>query len=245
MKIGAYCESATVQEYVLSHAILMYSERSSSRTVFASVHDVETKKGTTSIQPGTPVSKSGLTKMLRTLAPENYAQPALFGNHILSQGNNHLVWFCKPQKRQVWFRTEQLGGDVSGLADLPGLVFVVTKDEWHVFAVKGVSRPRPSTPLYVAPFLNVWEGGNICTGNIKTPSGAERFSTEAWEEAFFRSYFTHPNQHGVGDLTKFKGGIFPLWRSLLKGKKFSTETLVPARVNLAQAFERTVCNGKS
>lgn len=245
MQVSATCTSARAKEYVLSNAILLYRDGTYGDTVFASVHDVKTKNGAKSIEAGTPVSKGALTELLQTLAPEDYAQPTLFGNHILSQGNGHLVWYCKPQKRQVWFKTEELGGEVSGMADLPGLVFFVTKTSWHVLAVKNRTRPMPGTPLYVSPFLNVWKGGKICTGNIATPEGAARFSTAAWEEAFFRSYFTHPNQHEPGALTKFKGGIFALWKSLLKGKKFSNDTLVPAKETLAQAFARTVCNDES
>lgn len=97
--------------------------------------------------------------------------------------------------------------------------------------------------MYVAPYLNVWAGGRICTGNIETPKGGLKFSTEEWEEAFFRSYFTHPNQHEKSALTKYRGGIFALWRALMKGRAFPTESLVRAGETLGQAFGRTVKHG--
>jgi PRTRC genetic system protein B len=167
----------------------------------------------------------------------------LLGDHILAKGSDHLAWYCKPQKRQVWFKNDELGQDVSATTDHPGLVFIIGKGHWYVFAVKGNERPTSGTPLFVSPYLNVWKGGHICTGNIETPKGAMKFSTEAWEEAFFRSYFTHPNQHEKGALTKYRGGIFALWRALMKGRAFPTKSLVSSGETLGQAFERTVKYG--
>lgn len=244
MQVPASCMSNTQKVYELSAAILLYRERGG-QTVFASAHDIKTSdEGKATIEAGTPVSKTGLVKMMQTLVPENYAPAELLGNHILAQGSDHLAWYCKSQKRRVWFKCAELGGEVAAKTDHPGLVFIIGKGHWYVFAVKGNKRPTSDTPLYVSPYLNVWKGGHICTGNIETPKGAMKFSTEAWEEAFFRSYFTHPNQHEKGALTKYRGGIFSLWRALMKGRAFPAESLVAAGETLGQAFERTVKNGQ-
>jgi len=244
MQVQAACVSGSQKVYGMSNAILLYSERGG-QTVFASVHDVSmSKEGVAKIEAGTPVSKAGLVKMMQSLVPEDYAPAELLGNHILAKGSDYLVWYSKPQKRHVWFKNDEIGHEVSANCHQPGLVFITSKEDWHVFAVKGNKRPTSSTPLYVAPYLNVWAGGRICTGNIETPKGGLKFSTEAWEEAFFRSYFTHPNQHGKGALTKYRGGIFSLWRSLMKGRAFPTESLVRAGETLGKAFERTVKHGQ-
>ena len=245
MQVQAACVSSAQKVYGMSHAILLYSERGG-QTVFASVHDIQTsKEGVATIAAGTPVSKTALVKMMQTLVPEDYVSAELLGNHILAKGSDYLVWYCKPQQRQMWFKCKEFGGEVSAKANHPGLVFIIGNGSWYVFAVKGNKRPTSSTPLYVAPYLNVWKGGRICTGNIETPKGELKFSTEAWEEAFFRSYFTHPNQHEKGALTSYRGGIFSLWRALMKGRAFPTESLVRAGETLGQAFERTVKHGQS
>ena len=245
MQVSAACVSSTQQVYEMSAAILLYREQHR-QTVFASVHDIQVnKQGVATIHAGTPVSKIGLVKLMQTLVPEDYAPAELIGEHILAKGNDHLVWLCPPQRRPVWFKNEQIGRDVSATTDHPRLVFLVGKAGWFVFALKEDKRPTANTPLYVSPYLNVWKGGHICTGNIETPKGAMKFSTAAWEEAFFRSYFTHPNQHEKGALTKYRGGIITLWRALMKGRKFPTESLVPACETLGQAFERVVQYGRS
>lgn len=240
MKIEAGCTSTIEKVYGLTNAILLYRDEGR-KPVFASVHDVQvTKEGIPNIQPGTPISKSGLVEMLKTLSPQDYAQPELLGEHILARGNDHLAWFSKPQKRHVFFKNEQLGGEVNAQTEHPGLVFIVGKGKWFVFAVKSRSRPTASTPLYTAPYMNVWRGGHICTGNIETPKGEMRFNTESWEIAFFRSKFSHPNMHGTNDLTKHEGGIFELWRSLMAGQAFDNKSLVPAGETLGQAFSRVM-----
>jgi PRTRC genetic system protein B len=243
MQVTAASMSATEKIYSLSNAILLYREHGNA--VFASVHDIEVNKGgKASIMAGTPVSKTALVEMLKTLAPEDYAPAELTGSHILAKGNDHLVWYSKPKKRQVWFQCEKLG-NVSAQTDHPGLVFIVSRDEWFVFAVKSRARPTPSTKLYQAPYFNVWSSGKICTGNVEFPKGAAKFDTEAWEAAFFRSYFTHPNVHEKGKLTIYRGGPFSLWRALMKGRVFPTESLVPAGIRLGDAFERMVKHGRS
>lgn len=242
MQVPAACMSSAEKHYKMTNAILLYGEGHGD-SVFASVHDVNiNREGVANIEAGTPVSKTGLLKMMKTLAPEDYAPAELLGNHIIAKGSNHLVWYCKPQKRQVWFKCEKLG-EVSARTDHPGLVFIIGHGKWYVFAVKSRSRPTANTPLYVAPYFNVWKDGGICTGNIEAPKGAMRFSTEAWEEVYFRSYFTHPNIHEKGGQTKHRGGIYALWRSLLKGKQFPNDSLVDAKETLGQAFERTVKRG--
>lgn len=246
MHIKALCASSTVKEYVLSAAILMYREAQSKKYVFASVHDVRKGKDVFQIEAGVPVSKTGLVEMMRSLTPDDFVQPELLGDHILAKGNDHLVWWCKPQKRHVWFKCKNIGeGEVTGNTDQPGLVFIVSRGEWFVFALKGRSRPTASTRLYPAPFLNVWAGGHICVGNIDIPSGAMKFNTTAWEESFFRSYFTHTNQHGENEQTKFEGGIYALWKALLNGEKFSNAWLPKSHETLGQAFGRTVLHERN
>lgn len=244
MRINAICATGAPTELVLSNAILLYNDRRESKTVFASVHEVDLKKGNHRIKAGVPISKSALKKALTALSPEEHAPVALLDSRILAKGDDYLVWYVKPQKRQIWFKCDELG-EASGLTDHPGLVFMVTNKNWHVFAVKGKNRPSPTTPLYVSPYFNVWEDGRICIGNVDTPKGENRFDPEQWLSAFYGSYFTHPNIHTPGGLTKFRGGSFALWRSLLKGTKFQNDWLVPARETLEEAFDRVVKNGRS
>ena len=60
----------------------------------------------------------------------------------------------------------------------------------------------------------------------------------AWNDAFFGSFFTHPNVHGK--LVTYKGGAFKFWRDMLDGRhgEFPEHVLVPAKRTLADALDR-------
>lgn len=248
MKVFASAISGEDESYILSDAILLYRRASNygspGNVVFASTHRVSIEDSKPVIGAGVAVSKSGLVEMFKTLTPDDFVKPTLFESHILAKGSNHLAWYCKPQKRGIWFKCKEFG-EVNAEADHPGLVFIIMGGQWYVFAVKGKSKPTAKTSLYVAPYFNVWNGGGICTGNIDIPKGAAKFNPQAWEDAFFRTYFTHPNENEKGRLTTYRGGIFALWRALLKGKAFPSESLVPMKKMLGQVFDEMVKRAES
>ena len=88
---------------------------------------------------------------------------------------------------------------------LPGLVFGASSRAWRVWAVKGSRRPTLGTPLFQAPFFNVNAHGHICQGNVPVPEGTTVEKIGAWNDAFFHSYFTHPNV--VGKLLNYRGAF--------------------------------------
>ena len=234
------------QSYRLTNAVLVYQD-ASRKPVFVSVHDVETdSEDRPIIQAGVPASKSGLLSLMRILDPETMLRPALKPAHVLAEGSGFFVWFSKPQARQVWFDCKELGAR-TGRVPCPGLVFVVTTKAWKVFAYKGRQRPDADTPLFVAPFFNVWSTGNICVGSARLPKGNQVHQSEAWEEAFFRSYFTHPNIHTPKGLTRYRAGPFALWRDLLDGRltRFPTRSLVFTGWTLREAFEAAVLEAEA
>jgi hypothetical protein len=59
----------------------------------------------------------------------------------------------------------------------------------------------------------VYAGGRICTGNVKLPPAIEASAIADYEDAFFRTRFTHPNREGA---TTYKGGMTMLWRAQIK-----------------------------
>jgi PRTRC genetic system protein B len=205
------------QSYRLTNAVLVYQD-ASRKPAFVSVHDVKTDgEDRPIIQAGVPASKSGLLALMRILDPETLLRPALKPAHVLAEGSGFFVWYSKPQARQVWFDCKELGAR-TGRVPCPGLVFVVTTRAWKVFAYKGRQRPEGDTPLFIAPFFNVWNTGTVCVGSTRLPKGDQVHNSEAWEEAFFRSYFTHPNIHTPKGLTRYRAGPFALWRDLLDGQ---------------------------
>lgn len=232
----------------LAAAILLY--RSDKEVNFVSVHDIEYINGEKSqpyIGVGRPASKGALNELVKDLVPSLAQKRTVLSANVLSHDFEHLAWYVPPSKRQLWFKHERFGGEVNAMIDLPGLVFFVGVSGWYVFALNSKERPAAETELMVSPFLNVWGGGKICTGNIDVPKIKDANSYLAFEEAFFRSYFTHINVHEKDRLVKFAGGPYALWSKLIKGqlKKFPVKALVPAGVTVGDFLSNLDKNGRN
>ncbi|WP_158557170.1 PRTRC system protein B [Mucilaginibacter conchicola] len=144
--------------------------------------------------------------------------------------NGHALWYTPTQQRVVFF-TENLGIP-SGRASVPAMVWKATADTLSVFALKGKAKPNESTPLYHAPFLNIYSGGNVCMGNVaiqitKQTSLAEFM--QLWEEYFFQSNFSH----SINGSSSTKDDTVALWRTLIgRDEPFPQEQLVKTHQTL-------------
>lgn len=219
----------------LSKAILLYGSGSSVN--FVSIHDIEGGASNPRIGAGNPATKQALAGIFRDLLPGALKPRTILPWNVLSSDHDHLAWYTLPTTKRLWFRSKEFGGELSGEVSLPGLVFLVTNGSWYVFAHKLTVRPLPDTPLFVAPFFNVWDSGRICTGNVKKPESFGPETIQEWEDAFFSSYFTHPNV-SPNELVSYKGGPYALWKKLLKGKlkNFPSVALVDMKVSLGDAL---------
>jgi PRTRC genetic system protein B len=119
----------------------------------------------------------------------------------------------------------------------PALVFVATERYISVRALPRNERPTSGTLLMSAPYWNTYEDGSVCTGSMHVPTSEVSSSVTAeWERGFFESAFTHPS--GAVRLTSFKGGIIPMWTSVLGADAFPGRHLVPAHETLLQFIRR-------
>lgn len=219
----------------LTHAILVYT--AGATTTLATVHEVDVIEQKPTIKAGNLVTKEALKSLFDTLNSTRKIE--LLPENILAQGDNFMAWYTPPQNKALWFKCEEMGGEVSGVVPLPGLVFFVSTLEkvWFVFAYKGKERPNKETMLYNAPFLNVWAGGKICEGNILRPHELSASSIGEWEDIFFRSRFTHTNHNNT--IGKTKGGAYSFWKQMLakKWKKFPESKLIATERSLQQCFD--------
>ncbi|MDQ6532126.1 PRTRC system protein B [Flavobacterium sp. LHD-85] len=140
-----------------------------------------------------------------------------------SKDKGAVLWYSKAQSRKLFF-VESLGIP-SGFGNVPAMLWHATKNSLRVFALAGNSRPSEKTPLYSAPFFNIYEDGKVCMGsvniNIKKSASVEEF-TNAWEDYFFNSYFSHL----MGKKSPIKGNCVSLWKDLIgTGNLFPKEVL--------------------
>jgi PRTRC genetic system protein B len=143
-----------------------------------------------------------LAKSLNTEKEKSKAflkSESILPTHILyinPTENGSVIWYTKARKTKLFF-TESLGIP-NGIATIPAILWMASKQHLTVFALTSDKRPTEKTALYHAPFFNVYENGNVCMGtvnvDIKNSASVEEF-IHAWESYFFNSRFSHLNNH--------------------------------------------------
>jgi len=216
----------------LKRAILLYEEDNAygNRSAFASVHDIDvTDGGEAVLSPGRPATREGVLALAEALLGK---QPASFlPEHVLACTADVLVWHVPPGCHPLFFQTasEELNALTGKPLPHPGLVFRAASrgggSSLHVWAVRWRGRPRPGTPLYHAPFLNINEGGSVCLGSMPKPTTHGPEAAEAWTASFFGSAFTHG---GGSRFLRGQPGYASTLRSLSErtGCSFPTDRLV-------------------
>lgn len=197
----------------LTAAVLLYS--SGRGDVYATSHPIAVEPGKKQrrvLGPGVPMSKANLASFAAAVSVAT-AYEGFVPANLLFTAPNMIVWWVPAALRTSWFRcSEKAIGNKHGPVAHPALVFIATPAAWYVFALRKSERPEPNTKLCHAPHFNVYEGGSICTGNIDLPPVLGAAAIAKYEDAFFRSHFTHSNR---GRAIRYTGGMTALWRDQL------------------------------
>lgn len=198
----------------LSEAILIYRGAGvGSCQSYATIHAIDHSGTAPVILPGHAATTTALLGLSRALS-DSVRHSGFIPNTVLYADGDSLVWWVPPGLRHIAFRCAQWQpNERAGTLPHPGLVFLCDKQRWMVWAVKGRCRPTPETILWRAPYFNVYVDGNICRGNITLPNTNSFDNIAQWNDAFFRTYFTHSNT--PGNLLDYTGGAYAFWRDML------------------------------
>ncbi len=224
-------------ELKLRHAVLLYDTATPDGAVYATTHDVELLDDGAHLLPGRALNMAELGQFVEA-AQAQTAYRGFIDPDLLYVAPNTMAWWCPAACRTTWFRSNAPIGERHGLTPHPALVFIVRERRWFVFALANNERPAPGTALRVAPYFNVWTNGEVCTGNVALPDKPTPDALRTYEQAFFRSRFTHPNHPRI---CKYKGGGGALWAHLLDHpeiSEFPTNALLPQKETLEQAIKR-------
>jgi PRTRC genetic system protein B len=232
---GFSIQAPTTGTVQLRRAVLIYDD--SQGSALATVHNIEDVDGEPVIGAGQAMTSRAAMDLARALL-ERVAHGGFLPETVLYMDGDLIVWWTPPARHHIAFRVdnehaEAFGGLERGeTVPHPGLVFAASSRVWKVWAVEGVGRPTPATPLYQAPYFNVNGQGSICQGNVPVPEGATVEKIAAWNDAFLRSYFTHPNV--AGKLVRYRGGAYAFWKDMLDGqfRRFPGRVLVDVKKTL-------------
>lgn len=199
----------------LKGGLLIYGDENRTRLVTAheAVHTGE-KGNPPRLGPPSPVGRDlifNLFKGLDNVAQDRFVLP----ENCLCWEANMLVWWRPAGRRRIFFKANNdVLNELSGKEVMhPPLVFRAREGELSVWALKQNVRPTADTRLCRAPYFNIYDAGNMCTGNVRLPGTVRPDETEKWEECFFGSNFNHG---AVQALTKHPGSHTGYWTMLSK-----------------------------
>lgn len=216
----------------LDAALLFY--RSDKGDIYATQHSARVVDERPVLLPGVPITLESLADFAE-LAAKRTSYRGFVHDRVVYLAPYTIAWWVPACTRRVWFKSAGKLGERSGDAKHPPLVFIVNKKSWSVFALRDNQRPRADTKLCRAPYFNVWDDGRICVGNVDTPDSITGESIKPFEDAFFRSRFTHAN---AARLIHRRGGAERLWLDLLDGADFPLHQLLDAKQTLARAISK-------
>jgi PRTRC genetic system protein B len=210
-------------------ALVFYEAKGRDAEVYAEYFDMDRNGNPINAHPLTVKEAQQLSKALNTTKERSKAflkPQSIIAVNILytdPSENGFAMWFTKAANKNLFFNDGL--GISSGVASVPALLWIASKQRLSIYALKSNRKPTEGTPLYHAPFFNVYADGNVCMGtvdvNIKKSASLEEF-TAAWETYFFNSYFSHLMQNH----SPVQGNCVSLWKKLRKtGEPFPKDVL--------------------
>lgn len=237
---------SSTMSYELREALLVYrSDRQNSTMrssdvapTFITKHAIQlSTEGAPTMGPGAVLDKSDLDtliKGLRGVVPVEFLPP-----NVLVRTQESIVWWTPAAIRPMFYLKDKSAelDQLSGKRfPQPPLLFRASARNLDVRALSRNERPQLDSPLFRAPYWNVYDTGNICLGSTKIPGDASVASMPQWEHSFFQSEFTHSN--ASTKLTEHPGGFIGLWKSLAGKKTFPVEHLADAKETLKKFINR-------
>lgn len=173
-------------------------------------------------QPGTAEDVEHLRSLVDTHAG------TLLHEHVLMHTATQSVWWVPAGEQLLFFRsktgkTESTLNALSGQTfPQPALLMIARRGTLFVYALKDNVRPTLDTPLYMAPYLNMFGNGTMCMGSVRLPERFDPGDPHAFTRRFFESHFNGANQ-----LT-WKGCTHPeLWTEARELGHFNPDRLLP------------------
>lgn len=215
--------------YLPTKALLIYQSLAEHDNVYVEAYDMNEDGSPINAHPLSVQETIALAECLNTAneIQTNYLEcKGLLPEKLLSLNHRsgNAVWYTSEQQVYLYFSNKL--NIACGQASVPAMVWKADRDKVAVFALKTNRRPKADTPLWNAPFFNIYEDGGVCMGTVDidpaAADGLEEFM-HSWEQAFWNSYFSHL----IGDHSPVTCNIVQLWQDLVAtGKPFPTSVLI-------------------
>lgn len=177
-------------------ALLFYGNEQST---FVMEHSVYDAGGRTRVGAGRALDpdefRRRLTDMGERMIPN--APPVVVDRSIVATDERLTSWVRPAGVTTMFLRHRDERGLETLTVPWPRLLFTVTRQRALLVAALPDEGPvTGDTPLYHAPFGNVYDTTAMCRGSVVYPDGVVTHDLAAWEAAFTDSTFVHTN-HGL------------------------------------------------
>lgn len=235
--MNIYVDIGSSEDFKLTRALLIYGKNSYDsipyRHPFVVLHEVVHDDSGSRLAEGQLSTPRMLTELVTQLGKPLPIE--ILPERVLVRVPDMIVWWTPAFVRPMFFSdraSDKAPNELNAKSfPHPALVFKAHGTRVWVRAMSKSRRPAPNTPLFVAPYWNCYEDGNVCTGSMRIPRAKSIDAVDSWERSFFQSEFTHAL--GNQKLTRFPGGLLAMWKVLAGKKRFPTRYLTPVMQTLA------------
>lgn len=236
--MNVHLRTGSSETFRLKHAILLYEDGAST---FATVHGIRTIADNA---PQLTAGRAVTTAFLHTLAAglRREVRSEILSENVLVRTAEAIAWWSCACRRPMFFRgTDSKAEGLNGkMYPHPSLVFLISGKDFYVRALSESRRPSADTRLKNAPYWNTDVRGLVCQGDMRVPDEVGVNTFRGWEDAYFRSAFTHPN--GAVRLTTHPKGFHGLWTEVMEKREFPVRFLADSKETLRDFIgERLGC----
>ncbi len=230
--MNVYVDLAGAETLALKGALLVYQSKNRG---FVTWHEV--RRANTEGAPFLGEAQELTTEFVHRLAEGlgAHVPVEVLPETVLARTAEMISWWTPAGPRTMFYAAhDKEAAKLNGQRfPQPPLVWKVSGQDLQIRAMADDRRPGAGTQLCVAPYWNVnGESGSVCQRTMRSPNDPGDAAISLWEQAFFRSEFTH--QIGARSLTTHPGRYIGLWRAVHGRKLFPVEYLVPARETLQE-----------
>lgn len=227
-----------------SFAVVFHEESLSNRVVCATRHQVNSDTNTLSI--GTIISAPQIAKSFSELKVEKSKKSTLcIPENVIFDSDEILVWFKRRSVADMWFRHGSK--PMRLVVEWPPVLFAAMKktQSMFVFALGKNSRPKDSSILYHAPFMNINDRGHLCQGTAHLPNNICTGTIHECESTLLDSQFTHVNHEYTFRHKTDNTNHFNFWKSKAKAKdklpkRLTTKELSPTGFTVQEFIEEHI-----
>lgn len=190
------------------------------------------------VRGGHVLTREALDQLIRGVqgaAPTRTVLPP----HVIMWDGLRVAWWVPTARRRIWF-DEKTRPELALInrqeVTHPPLLFIADPGHLQLYALPANERPTAATPVYQAPYFNVYDTGGVCAGKVAWPKTLDVEKLAQWETAFFDSVGTNPTARR---LTLYPGGTAKLWAAMLEAGAFPLDSLVPLGLTVLDVINHT------